>query len=128
VKVVRYEPDRSDWQVGLRDTGYLVTTDAYYPGWRAYVDGRESPIYRANLAFRALRLPPGDHRVEYRYRPVWLPLAVALEFLSTLVLIAGLAISGVLVRKARRHRRDRDSSDTGPTAFVHSPSARIIGL
>lgn len=128
VTVVRYEPDRSDWQVRLRDFGYLVTTDAYYPGWRAYVDGIESPIYRANLAFRALRLSPGDHRVEYRYEPGWLPLAVALEFLSALVVVAGLAISGALVRKARGHRRDRDSSHTGSTAPGAPSAARSIGL
>jgi hypothetical protein len=53
----------------VRHPAYLVLSDAYYPGWTAAVDGRPAPIYSANLALRAVRLEPGRHRVEFRYRP-----------------------------------------------------------
>ena len=43
--------------------------DSYYPGWRAYVDGKQAEILRANYAFRAVRVPAGKHRVEFVYRP-----------------------------------------------------------
>ena len=49
--------------------GYLVLVDSYYPGWLAYVDGRRVPILRANYAFRAVEVPAGEHRVEFRYGP-----------------------------------------------------------
>jgi uncharacterized membrane protein YfhO len=41
----------------------------YYPGWKAYVNGEEKAIRRANLFFRAVLLPAGNHRVEFRYEP-----------------------------------------------------------
>ena len=49
--------------------GYLALLDSYYPGWRAYVDGKRAEILRANYAFRAVRVPAGRHRVEFVYRP-----------------------------------------------------------
>src|ERR1051326_9242607 len=53
----------------LNAPGILVLADAYYPGWRVYVDGKEEKIYRANLFFRAVKLAAGAHRVEFRYEP-----------------------------------------------------------
>ena len=48
----------------------LVLHDIYYPGWEAYVDGERRPILRANLLFRGVEVPPGRHRVEFRFRPL----------------------------------------------------------
>lgn len=95
VIVLRYSAEESVWKVRSTEPGYLVTTDAYYPGWRAYVDGVPTPIYRANIAFRAIEVPEGEHRVVYRYEPTWLPLAVTLEAVSALVIALGLAWSAV---------------------------------
>jgi hypothetical protein len=49
---------------------YLVLRDGWYPEWRAYLDGAETPVYPADAAFRAVKVPAGDHTVEFRYDPV----------------------------------------------------------
>lgn len=49
--------------------GYLVLSEVYYPGWRAYVDGSEEPLLRANYAFRAVYLEPGSHEVRLVFAP-----------------------------------------------------------
>jgi len=49
--------------------GFLVLTDTYYPGWRAYVDDKETPILRANYLFRAVALDAGHHIVRFVYAP-----------------------------------------------------------
>jgi uncharacterized membrane protein YfhO len=67
--------------------GYLVRAYTYYPGWRATVDGRPTEILRANYAFMALPLGPGEHRVELRYRPVSLTFGAVVSGLSLLVVI-----------------------------------------
>ena len=54
--------------------GYLVLLDTFVDGWQATVDGRPAEIVRANALFRAVRLVPGNHRVEFVFRPtsvVW---------------------------------------------------------
>jgi membrane protein YfhO len=98
VTELHYGAEESVWRVRSAGPAYLVTTDAYYPGWRAYVDGVRSTIYRANVAFRAIEIPAGVHRVVYRYEPTWLPLAVILEILSALVIASGLVWSAIRSR------------------------------
>jgi hypothetical protein len=49
--------------------GYLILADRFFPGWEATVDGIPSPIERADLVLRAVRVGPGKHEVAFRYRP-----------------------------------------------------------
>jgi hypothetical protein len=66
----------------------LVLTDTWYPGWTARVDGHEARVWRANHAFRAVSVSPGEHLVEFRYEPAWLTLGLAISGAS----LAGVAI------------------------------------
>jgi uncharacterized membrane protein YfhO len=43
----------------------MVLSENAYPGWRARIDGAETPIYRADVALQAVVVPPGVHRVEF---------------------------------------------------------------
>jgi Bacterial membrane protein YfhO len=47
----------------------LVLSDAYYPGWRATVDGDPVELFPAYCAFRGVVLPAGEHVIEYTYSP-----------------------------------------------------------
>jgi hypothetical protein len=61
--------DRIELGVIAKKAGVLVIADTDYPGWEAEIDGRETPLLRANLAFRALEVPGGTHAVVLRFRP-----------------------------------------------------------
>jgi hypothetical protein len=56
--------------VAARDD-YLVVSDTVYPGWKAAVDGKRTPIFPADYTLRGIYVPPGHHRVEFHYRPTW---------------------------------------------------------
>jgi uncharacterized membrane protein YfhO len=56
--------ERWHGRVSLTQPGYLLQREAWYPGWRARVDGVETPVVRADVLFRAVALGPGDHDVE----------------------------------------------------------------
>jgi hypothetical protein len=64
--------------VGPED-GYLLFLDSYSEDWRATVDGRQAAIARADGLWRAIRLPPGRHRVEFLYRPRALAVGAAIS-------------------------------------------------
>ena len=68
-RVIVGEPERVVVTTSSPAGGWLVLTDLYYPGWIVEVDGREVPILRANYLLRAVRIPGGEHRVSFLYRP-----------------------------------------------------------
>jgi hypothetical protein len=61
--------ERMEIELAVSAPGLLVVADAFYPGWRAEVDGVERPIVPANLALRGVAVAPGDREVVFRYRP-----------------------------------------------------------
>jgi hypothetical protein len=58
-----------EYVIDVSCSGYLVFSESYYPGWRVYVDDQAQQIVKANVAFSAVRLKPGVHRVLRRYSP-----------------------------------------------------------
>lgn len=78
-------------EVEASGPAWLVVADTYDPGWRVRVDGATVPLLRANVAFRAVAVPPGRHRVEQVYRPVSLRAGLAVTALGAVV--AGLVLA-----------------------------------
>ncbi len=72
-EITSYTPTHIEIEVDTDAAGYLLLTDAYYPGWQATVNGNPTPIQRANVMFRAVQLPAGEHTVVFTYQPYWLP-------------------------------------------------------
>ncbi len=96
-------PNRVTLDVTLERDGWVVLSDAAYPGWIAFVDGAPAPVYPADLAFRALRVPAGAHTVVWTYQPSsWRigSLSSAVSGALWGVLVIGLA--GASIRGRRR--------------------------
>ena len=69
MRIVNYENDRVEVVAESDHPRLLVLADVLTEGWKAWLDGREVPIHYANYAFRGVFLPPGDHRISFRFRP-----------------------------------------------------------
>lgn len=63
------DPETVIVKISTDQRGYVVLTDAWYPGWQVTVNGRESKLYRANYLFRAVGVDAGESTVAFRYRP-----------------------------------------------------------
>jgi hypothetical protein len=73
-RVSYYDPLRVEIEARLTRPGLVVLADQFYPGWQLEVQTkgqgtRRVPIERAKEVMRAARLPAGEHRLVYRYRP-----------------------------------------------------------
>lgn len=70
VEIGHYGTDRAQMRLEAPTDGWLVFADAYYPGWRARVDGREEAVRRVQQLFRAVPVRAGLHVVDWRYDPL----------------------------------------------------------
>jgi hypothetical protein len=87
-RLLAYLPDRVEMQVSARRAAVVVLVDSFDPGWRAWVDGEPARVLRANVAFRAVAVAPGQHRVEMRYRPRGVLVGFGLSAMTALVTLA----------------------------------------
>jgi hypothetical protein len=99
-QIVAYERHRVVVEAETASAAMLVLADAYYPGWSATVDGVPQAIYPVNLALRGVPLPPGKHRIEFRYAQAPLRRGLRLSALG-LILLAGLG--WLPLRRRRQH-------------------------
>ena len=66
----------------------LMVLDNFYKDWHAHVDGRDTPILRANYAFRAIPVSAGDHDVELTYLVTPYHMPAMISALTLLLLMA----------------------------------------
>ncbi len=57
------------FEVSLDEAGWFVFGQNFLPGWVATLDGKPIVIYRANFSLQAVVVPPGSHRIEFRFSP-----------------------------------------------------------
>jgi hypothetical protein len=91
-RISTYSPNRIVVQAETAGRGLLVLSEVWYPGWQAWIDGREAPILRVEEVVRGVYLEDGLHTVEFRYHPrsFWAGLAVSAA--AVLALMASGAI------------------------------------
>ena len=90
-RIVSYEPERVEIAVILDSPGWLVLTDAYYPGWQATVDGQPTEILLVNIMFRAVGVPAGAHTVVFEFKPRSVQVGAWVSGIAFIVLLVGLA-------------------------------------
>ncbi|MFN8485886.1 MAG: YfhO family protein [Anaerolineae bacterium] len=83
-----YEPQSIVTDVTAAADAYVVFSEVAYPGWTATVDGRPASIERANFAFRAVRVPPGEHHIALRFEPTAWRLGVLITLVSLAAYVA----------------------------------------
>jgi hypothetical protein len=93
--LVEYSPHRVVVDVDAEAPGYLFVSDVHYPGWRAFLDGEEVELMRANYAFRAVRLDAGSHSVTMEYVPLYFRIGLIFS-------AAGIGLMALLISSRRR--------------------------
>jgi len=72
IKLTSYEPDELVYQASAPSEQLAIFSDIYYgpnKGWQAYIDGKKADHFRADYTLRALRIPPGDHEIRFKFQP-----------------------------------------------------------
>lgn len=107
VELLAYNERQGRVELRTRATGprILVISQNYHPHWRAFVNGEEKPLLRANYLWQGVALAPGEHQVELHYRDPIVATARWITLFGAAVLIAGVI--------ATARKREEISEDVG---------------
>ncbi len=104
VEIAKYEPNVIELRAQMARKGVLVLSENWYPWFRAWVDGKEQKVYRADYTLRAVVIEPGTHKVEFRFKSPYVKAGVWITFIS-LGLVA-LAVALSLLSKRKKDKKD----------------------
>jgi hypothetical protein len=90
-----------DVQADTTAPGLLVLTDQYYPGWRAFVDGKPASIYAVDGIFQGVFLDRGTHTIRFVYRPLSFLAGGAISAVS--IVLGGLLTGAFSRSRGRNH-------------------------
>ena len=88
----------------MENDGFLVLSDTYYPGWKAYVNDTEAEIYPTNYMLRSLYLTKGTHHIRFVYAPLPLKAGVGISLLTLLGIAVFLCYK---IKDRNRQREDK---------------------
>ena len=87
VTVLHYEPDALALSIQSAGPSLLVASENYYPGWRAWLDGKPTEIYLTDISFRGVVLPAGSHTLRMEFHPTVLPISIAISLAAAMLLV-----------------------------------------
>lgn len=106
IALTAYEPDHLTYQSKTSSEQFAVFSEIWYgpdEGWKVYLDGEEVPYARANYALRAMRIPAGEHTIEFIFHPSSYYTGEKINLFSSLFLI------GLFVFVGFKHFKQEES-------------------
>jgi len=88
IKLTEYQPNYLHYESKSNNEELAVFSEIYYKdGWNAYIDGKPSNYFRCNYILRAMRIPSGNHKVEFKFEPTLYATGEKISFASSALLI-----------------------------------------
>ncbi len=97
VNILKYSPGEVVIRANISAPRFLILSDSYYPGWKAYVDGSRTKIYRADYILRAVHLKPGRHIIKFTYDPFSFKMGAIITLLTAVII-------AIFFKRRRRNR------------------------
>jgi len=104
IQLVKNENDVVTYKFNSAAPQFVVFSEIYYAsGWKAFIDGKETPIARVNYVLRGLPVPAGNHEIVFRFQPEGYFRGKTITTVAQALLIA-LLLAGIFLEWRARHR------------------------
>ena len=108
VALTNYLPNHLTYQYSTSKPQVLVFSEMYYAnGWQAYIDGTPSEHFRVNYVLRAMEVPAGRHRIEFRFEPEIIDRGSTITLASTGALLL-VFLGGIIYSLRLRNKKEED--------------------
>ncbi len=119
-----YAPNRLTYHAKSAQGGIAVFSEVYFPwGWKATVDGKPTEIGRVDYILRAIRVPKGEHSIEFSFNPESLNVtntisivAVNLIYVACVAALVFVVVRAIRSRKATAKEEKRENNNDNQQA------------
>jgi hypothetical protein len=99
IKQTAFDNENIKYESNSNAPHVAVFSEIFYKDWKAYIDGKEAPIAKANYVLRAMLIPAGKHNIEFKFEPgVYHTGSTITAITSWLIFVLLLGFIGWLVR------------------------------
>jgi hypothetical protein len=89
IRLSSYRPNHLVYDYSSSAQRLTVFSEVFYDkGWNAYIDGKSAPYFRTNYVLRGMLLPPGTHKIEFRFEPASVVTGEKVALASSSLLLA----------------------------------------
>jgi len=99
INISEYKRNKVILETESYSNNFLVFSDNYYPGWKAYIDNEPAKIYRVNGIIKGIYLSEGPHQVIFSYYPTYFKLSIILSSITLLICIISIILLYIFRRK-----------------------------
>jgi hypothetical protein len=95
LEIVEYKNSKVILKTESPEDSYLVFSDTYYPGWKAYIDKNETKIYKTDGILKGIYIPAGEHEITFNFLPsnFWLGVSITIFSYISLIIAAVILFS-----------------------------------
>ena len=103
IKLTKYaNPGNLFYESESEEDGLAVFSEVYYKTWKAFIDGKEVPVLRANYILRAIEVPAGKHTIEFRCEDELLLKTQKVSLVSSVLIVLVIALLLIFRKKIEK--------------------------
>jgi len=109
IKLTEYKPDYLAYKSNANSDQLAVFSEIYYAkGWQAYIDGKPVPHFRADYVLRAMRVPAGSHKIEFKFEPAIWKIGNTVSLAGSVIFILFISGGLFLYYKNAKNKNEND--------------------
>lgn len=102
IKITKYDEALIEADVLASGKNFVFIGNTYHPGWKAFINGEKTEVYKANHGYLGILVPKGNHKIKLEFAPESFFIAKNLALVLSSLVILGLVVSTFIEIKKKR--------------------------